>query len=580
MSNSDWHNILRDIDPLISPYKGMSNFQCLSIISSHHEISLLEQMKFNPLHSYSEESKINYEVLMHYAYLNTLRTHFSKNISADQHILFVVFAEIFEKYPKYQENLWQNYAQYLIFRLKNSAVKLEKVQVIEIIKKVAQLRKRNFELEDIAWNELVSLIQDFINGNFFIDSENIEEDLGFIIFKKLPEIWHPKLNLKSELEKILKSYLKSIMDLIDEKNYDDTTIQNCILFLSSLPSNIIFSPKIAEDIKALSSVLYSLLYSTRPQSHNFASFYNKRDSSKSKAKVTRLNDLIMNVRKSEPLDVRAAGRIICGDKVSIYNYNNKYILKEIKIQIDESNVHGIYKEIEACEMMNKLNERCECLIKYFGCFFLDKSVYLVLEIGGNSLSEARLRNSCLIEGREVSLRIMKGIVNCLILLKNENFFHCDIKPSNILIDESNFKPKLIDFGISLKLKQDQDYHNSIIKARGTTSYCSPQIFQRYLPTEHPNIQNRKINFSSEILPHSFRYDIEKSDIFSLGLVFAELCSPDSFSGFSDPKKYSELQSKLDQINNRKIIPLLKSMLKLDPTDRPTFEKVFDSLNKI
>lgn len=577
---SECHKILRSIDHLISPYKGTKNFQCLSIISSHFEISLLEQMKFDPIYRNNSEAKINQEALMNYAYLNTLITHFSRKISADQHILFVVFAEIFEKFPDSRDNLWKEYAQYLVFRLDNSAVILEKVQVIEIIKKVRQLGKRNNELESISWNILESLIEQFINRNFFIDNQNLEEDLGFIIFKKLPELWHPKLNIRSILETILTSYLKTIIGILVENSYTNTTIQNSILFLSSIPSNIIFSPKITRRIKSISSKIYSLLHSNKLQSHKFVSFYKNRIKPKSKIKVTTLNELIMNVRRLEPLNLSSARTVISIGNVCIYNYDNMYILKQIKIQSDESNVLKIYKEIEACEMANKLRDQCECFIEYFGCFFCNDSIYLVLEIGGKSLSDVRFTHSCLNEGKEVALRIMKDIANCLILLKRLNFFHCDIKPNNILIDEKNFKPKLIDFGISLLLKPGQDYHNSIFRARGTTSYCSPQIYQRFRPLNHPNIQNKKLIFTSEILPHSFRYDLEKADVFSLGLVFAELCSTETFSGLNNPDNYSDLEQKLNHINNNKIIPLLKSMLRLDPTDRPTFEEIFDRLNNI
>ncbi len=53
--------------------------------------------------------------------------------------------------------------------------------------------------------------------------------------------------------------------------------------------------------------------------------------------------------------------------------------------------------------------------------------------------------------RNEALRIWREMVLATIRINNIGFVHCDIKPGNILIDDSN-KPKLIDFAESLKME--------------------------------------------------------------------------------------------------------------------------------
>ncbi|MED6109038.1 hypothetical protein PIB30_029887 [Stylosanthes scabra] len=74
---------------------------------------------------------------------------------------------------------------------------------------------------------------------------------------------------------------------------------------------------------------------------------------------------------------------------------------------------------------------------------------------------------------EIALGTAKGLCylhdECL-----DWILHCDVKPQNILLD-SNFQPKIADFGLSKLLKRsDTDKYSSFSKIRGTRGYMAPE----------------------------------------------------------------------------------------------------------
>ncbi|PRQ27754.1 putative protein kinase RLK-Pelle-SD-2b family [Rosa chinensis] len=73
---------------------------------------------------------------------------------------------------------------------------------------------------------------------------------------------------------------------------------------------------------------------------------------------------------------------------------------------------------------------------------------------------------------EIALGIAKGLAylheECL-----EWVLHCDVKPQNILLD-SNYQPKVADFGLSKLLNRDDLKNWSFSRIRGTRGYIAPE----------------------------------------------------------------------------------------------------------
>ncbi|GMR38257.1 hypothetical protein PMAYCL1PPCAC_08452, partial [Pristionchus mayeri] len=90
----------------------------------------------------------------------------------------------------------------------------------------------------------------------------------------------------------------------------------------------------------------------------------------------------------------------------------------------------------------------------------------------------------------------KQIVCAVDYIHKEGLIHRDLKPNNILIVEANHL-KLCDLGIARERKFDEGADTGITGTwGGTMLYMSPE--------------------------QAFRYS-SKSDVFTLGLILAELC---------------------------------------------------------
>ena len=119
-------------------------------------------------------------------------------------------------------------------------------------------------------------------------------------------------------------------------------------------------------------------------------------------------------------------------------------------------------------------------------------LYLVFEyVPGTNLGEFIKKN-----GRQTPVRAIGLILPVLDALAHAHaagIIHRDIKPSNILVDE-NGTPRVMDFGIAARVETLSKDGNSFM---GTPAYMAPEYIQH-------------------------RESSERSDVFSVGLVFFEL----------------------------------------------------------
>uniref|UniRef100_A0A0D9UW21 Protein kinase domain-containing protein n=1 Tax=Leersia perrieri TaxID=77586 RepID=A0A0D9UW21_9ORYZ len=167
---------------------------------------------------------------------------------------------------------------------------------------------------------------------------------------------------------------------------------------------------------------------------------------------------------------------------------------------------------------------------------------------------------------EIALGIAKGM-NYLHQGCEMQIVHFDIKPHNILLD-SNFVPKVADFGLAKLYPQDNSFV-PVSAARGTVGYIAPEMISR-----------------------SFGVISSKSDIYSFGMLLLEMAggrrnSKESMSSSSQAYYpswvYNHLvQEEMGEIANacdmheleKKLCIVGLHCIQMKPQDRPTMSKIY------
>lgn len=149
-------------------------------------------------------------------------------------------------------------------------------------------------------------------------------------------------------------------------------------------------------------------------------------------------------------------------------------------------------EISIIERLNHIN-----LIETWGYCVKGKQRILVSEYLDNGSLADNLSSNTL--DWEKKYNIAVGIAKGLAYLHEECLewvLHCDVKPHNILLD-SNYEPKVADFGLSKLLKRDVTGNSRFSRIRGTRGYMAPEW-----------ISNQSIT--------------SKVDVYSYGIVVLEM----------------------------------------------------------
>jgi len=98
------------------------------------------------------------------------------------------------------------------------------------------------------------------------------------------------------------------------------------------------------------------------------------------------------------------------------------------------------------------------------------SAYIAMDyIAGYPMSE-RLRRKKLLTAAE-SLRIMRCVLDALVVAHQKGIVHGDIKPANIMYDQHQKNYIITDFGAAYSNQRDFDGEKKII---GTPAYMSPE----------------------------------------------------------------------------------------------------------
>lgn len=173
--------------------------------------------------------------------------------------------------------------------------------------------------------------------------------------------------------------------------------------------------------------------------------------------------------------------------------NQGIILKIIKENYPKPSELTRYKqEYEITRFLN-----ADGIIKAYDLKRYKNSLIMLLEdFGGQSLN---LLKSQIQFSLEQFLTIAIQATESLAAIHAANIIHKDINPANIVYNQKTGQLKIIDFGISTRLSQENQIISNINQLEGTLAYISPEQTGR---------MNRGIDY--------------RSDFYSLGVTFYEL----------------------------------------------------------
>jgi len=237
-------------------------------------------------------------------------------------------------------------------------------------------------------------------------------------------------------------------------------------------------------------------------------------------------------------------------------WNGKKIaLKKITVKENKFQKDYINKFINEINIISSL--RHPNIVLYMGASIDKKNYYMITEyLPKGSLFDYIHRDRGKISERE-QINIAYEIAVALKYLHSRNVVHCDLKSSNILIDD-NWKIKIGDFGLSrfFSLEDNEESKGRI----GTPHWMAPEVLK------------------GEKYEHS-------ADIFSFGMILWEIISLEIPYYGIDPYQVISLVAEQKRIvtvpvkGNIVIRNLIKRCLDYDSNKRPLLDEIVDILDK-
>ena len=301
--------------------------------------------------------------------------------------------------------------------------------------------------------------------------------------------------------------------------------------------------------------LYKKIHSLNSEfllkNHHKPIINNREQRTISTTKTNRINTLNSLFNSEDELSKYIIGKelgkgayakvILITDKYTKKKYAMK-IYEKIKLT-DNSKKKSVLREIEIMKKVNHKN-----IVKLKEIIYTQKEILIIMEyINGISLREYYNKNiknqfNLTKEKEKILKTFFIQIFSAMGYLHRNHMAHRDIKLENILLDKDN-EIKIIDFGFGI-YNPENKLQNFFC---GTPNYMSPEIL------------NKKYYLS------------EKSDLWSLGILFYKMCCADfPFKGKDEKELFKVIKKGV--FNYPNFIPsdiknIINHLIVVDPNKR-------------
>uniref|UniRef100_A0A803PX07 Receptor-like serine/threonine-protein kinase n=1 Tax=Cannabis sativa TaxID=3483 RepID=A0A803PX07_CANSA len=172
--------------------------------------------------------------------------------------------------------------------------------------------------------------------------------------------------------------------------------------------------------------------------------------------------------------------------------------------------------------------------------------------------------------KEIALGIARGLFYLHEECKNQ-IIHCDIKPHNVLLDES-FNARIADFGLAKLLKRDQTRTTTAL--RGTKGYVAPEWFRNTPVSVKVDVYSYGIMLLEIICcRRNFEAEMEEED----QMVLADWANDCYRDGQLSLLLGNDDEALSDMRKVEKCVMVAIWCIQEDPSFRPTMKKVTQML---
>ena len=230
----------------------------------------------------------------------------------------------------------------------------------------------------------------------------------------------------------------------------------------------------------------------------------------------------------------------------------------------DANFNDVEKEIRCYQYLTRLATKDNCFLSYYGSYVNGSSLNLVMDFYEKDLMRVITEKA----SQKYELNELTAMTICIKLLTSFSemeglgIFHGDIKPHNILTDDF-WNMKIIDFSVSVMKSSELIESTGVNPVQGTAGYMAPEVEALVAQGKDRGI-----------------FSPEKSDVFSLGLVFLQLLTFKKLEDLNTYAKNAELMRMVNSLRYDWAKQLLFVMLSADLTMRPRFRQCLEYVKKV